>query len=437
MRVRVMEAVRAFSAGAILLTVSQTGAAALTLQEAVAIAVRSNPDIQASVANRDAIGFELEQAEGLFLPSVDLEGRTGAQRFSSVSTRRTGDDDDVFWRNEANVVVSQLLFDGFESESEVDRQTARLEGASARVFERSEFVGLNVVREYLEVARLSRVVNLAERNIGYHRKVLRETRTGAEQGALGVADRQQAEERLYAAQARLIEFTESLNTAKIRFLRLVGEPIGLHAGAEDRLATPMTLDDALATARDQNPTIDIANAAIAAAEALVEKSESEFYPTVTIEATGRAGDDLDGVRGHETDLRLELVARWNLYRGGIDTANVDEQKKRVSEETYRLHDAHRSVEEAVRLSWETRERQDERVRRLSSQLRLANSLVRSYEEELKIGARSLLDVLDTQNTRFNTQVTLETARTALSFADYRLLASMGVLLERLGVARLD
>lgn len=410
-------------------------AAAMNLKEAVDLAVHSNPEIGAAIQNWSAVGYEVDQAYGLFLPSLDIEARSGAQQLSNPSTRTTGKDDDTLWRSEANAVLSQLLFDGFEASGEVDRQEARLDGASHRVFERSEFIALNVAREYLEVIRLTQIVGLAQQNIAYHDRVLGDMSEGARTGVIGVADRQQAEERLIAARARLIEFRESLSSSKIRFLNLVGKPIGRAYGPARRLHLPLKLDDALQTARSENPTIKIQSAEIVAAEALKTKAQSEYFPKVTLEASARAGEDIDGVEGRETDLRLEVVARWNIFRGGIDTANINEQESRINEETYRLHKVHRDVDEAVRLSWETRRRQADRVSQLRDQLNLANQLIGSYEEELKIGSRSLLDVLDTQNTRFNTQVTLETARAALTFSEYRLLASMGVLLNRLGVAR--
>jgi hypothetical protein len=42
--------------------------------------------------------------------------------------------------------------------------------------------------------------------------------------------------------------------------------------------------------------------------------------------------------------------------------------------------------------------------------RVADDLLLSYREQFNIGRRSLLDVLDAQNTRYNVQAQAETAR---------------------------
>ncbi|TIM28589.1 MAG: channel protein TolC, partial [Mesorhizobium sp.] len=52
-------------------------ASALTLKEAMAVAVESNPEIGQAIENREAIEFELRQAKGLYLPSIDLEASAG------------------------------------------------------------------------------------------------------------------------------------------------------------------------------------------------------------------------------------------------------------------------------------------------------------------------------------------------------------------------
>ena len=51
-----------------------TPASAITLREAISVALDSNPEIGQAIENREAIEFELRQARGLYLPRVDLEG---------------------------------------------------------------------------------------------------------------------------------------------------------------------------------------------------------------------------------------------------------------------------------------------------------------------------------------------------------------------------
>jgi adhesin transport system outer membrane protein len=405
---------------------------AISLREAVKTALEANPEIGQAIANREATQFELRQARGLYLPQVDLEGRYGAQNFDSPGTRFAGTSDDVLARKEANLTLSQLIFDGFGRRGRVEEQAARVDAASNQVFERSELIGLGIVREYLEFGRLKRVIELAEENLKYHRKVLADVKKGAEEGTLSVADTQLAQERVYSVEAQLTLAREDRNAAAIAFYRLIGIPLDSYEGAPlppDSL--PASLQDGIAVARKNSPVILIAEADLDAAYGIRKQANSELYPKLSLELRGRHGDDLDGVFGRETDLRAEMVMRWNLYRGGIDIANKQAALRRIDQQRFRLDQAYREVEETMRLAWNRRVLEAQRLGQLESSLSQVDLLVKSYQEQFKIGERTLLDLLNTQNNKFNIQVAVETARFAVLFADYGTLAAAGRLLASL------
>ena len=407
-------------------------AEAISLREAVQVALEANPEIGQAIANREATQFELRQARGLYLPQVDLEGRYGAQTFDSPGTRFSGTSDDVLARKEANLTLSQLIFNGFGRRGAVEEQAARVDAASHRVFERSELIGLGIVREYLEFGRLGRIIQLAEENLRYHRKILADVKKGAEEGTLSVADSQLAQERVYSAEAQLTLAREDRNAAAISFYRLIGIPLDSYEGAPlppDSL--PGSLENGIAIARQNSPVIQVAAAELDAAYGVRKQANSELYPKLSLELRGRHGDDLDGVFGRETDLRAEMVMRWNLYRGGIDIANKQAALRRIDEQRFRLDQAYRDVEETMRLAWNRRVQEAQRLGQLESSLSQLNLLVDSYQEQFKIGERTLLDLLNTQNNKFNTQVAVETARFAVLFADYGVLAAAGGLLATL------
>jgi adhesin transport system outer membrane protein len=409
-------------------------AQAISLKAAIKIMLEANPEIGEAIARREAIEFELSQARGLYAPSVDGELRNGVQRLDSPGTRFSGTSNNDLNRRESRISITQRVFDGFNRRGERQNHAARVDGSSHRVYERSEFIGLNVVREYLETGRLLKVVQFSKENIAVHKRLLADLKEGQSSGSISVADSQQAEERVFAAEARGVEATEDLNGAKIRFFKLVGKPLNSYQPPGSVVsALPRNLSEAIGAARTNNPLIKVAKADLDAARALITKARSEYLPKLDIEVVGRSGRDLDGVIGREEEVRAELVMRWNMFRGGIDRANVQEQVRVADGERYGLRRAHREVEQQVRLAWDRQVQQRRRYGLLREQLASTERLIDSYTEQFKVGDRSLLDLLDTQNTRFNTQIGVETARSALEFAEYRVLASVGKLLSALHI----
>ncbi len=409
-------------------------AVALTLKEAASTALESNPEIGQAIENREAIEFELRQARGLYLPTIDLEGSAGTRRLDNPSRRALGIENDTLSPVEISGVISQKLFDGGGRRAELERQAARVDSASLRVLERSEYITLQVAREYLEYMLQAEIVKESASNLKFHEGMASKIGSGIAGGALTEADRQQATERVLAAKARLQEAQEEMEGAKIRFLKLVGKPLsnpkmpGSVAGS-----LPKSLDAALGLARRDNPRIHMAGADIDAADALVDAARSKFLPEIYAEGRLRAGSDIDGSNGQTNDMQARVVAKWNIYRGGIDKANEQEQIRRASEQRLVLHQIDTEVEQAVRESWDRRGRQATLAKTLRAQADQNGKLVSSYREQFSVGQRSLLDVLDAQNTRYNVRVLARTADYASLFAEYRLLASTGQLVKTMNL----
>lgn len=404
-------------------------------KSAIAAALDSHPEINQAIENKQAIEFEREQAQGLYLPRVSVEGSAGVRRLENATRRALNLDNETLWPLEASVRAEETLWDlGYRS-AEKRRQAARTDGAALRVGERSQFVALNVTRQYLDYMLQQRVVAAAEDNIAFHRKLLGDLGEGVSKGSISIADQQQAEERLQAALVRKSEAEQDMTNAAIQFRTLTGLSID-QVTMPDAVtsALPPTLDEAIAAARTHNPLVREAEADIQAAHAVVDEAKSELGPTVSVEGTGRVGQDVDGFRGSTNDIQGRVVLRWQLYNGGINRAKVQEMTRRASEARFRLSQRLREAEEDVRTAWNRWDTEKKRVTDLSRQGTVSDGLLVSYREQFNVGRRSLLDVLDSQNTRFNTQVRTETARFSEMFAQYQILAATNTLLDTLGLA---
>ncbi len=420
---------------AAVLAIAASGPAhAVDMREAIEAAIASNPQINQAAQNKEAIEFEREQAQGLYLPRVDLEVSGGYRKLDNPTRRALGTDDDTLNAWEAGLTVQQTLWDSGARRSELERQASRTDGAAYRVQERSEFIALEVVRSYLNYLLQERLVAIAEDNVTFHDSLSRDLGEGVDQGSISIADSQQAQERLQAARVRKTNAQEELANAGIDFLTLTGIPIDTVTMPDPvTAAVPTSLEAAIGQARTENPLVLEALADIDAAHAVVRAAKSQLGPKISLEGRARTGEDIDGVEGDTTDLQALLVLRWNLFSGGINTANVQEQVRRASESRYRLHEVSRQAESDVRTAWNRRERQQAQLADLETQSRITDDLLVSYREQFNVGRRSLLDLLDAENTRQNVQVQRETARFASIFAEYKLLATTNQLLKTLNI----
>ncbi len=413
---------------------AQEASDVVTMQEAVDVAVRSNPEILQAQFNKEGIEFERKQAQGLYAPRVDLEASAGVRRLENTTRRNLGIANNELYPLEAGITGEWTIVDFGRRRGELLRQAARVDGASLRVLERSEFVALQVSRQYLDVLLQQRVAAAAEDNRRFHELLVGDLSQGVQKGSISIADQQQAEERLQAAVVREEEARKALVDAQISLRTLTSLDISNVVIPPNLVASmPTALEQAIGMARIRNPLVREAQADVDAANALVKKARGDLYPTIGLEVRGRIGDDIDGFSGETNDLLGRVVLRWNVFDGGIKQARLQETVRQASISRYALHQRQREAEEDVRGAWNTLETQTRIVAALGRQASVSDDLLLSYRSQFNIGRRSLLDVLDAQNTRFNTQVRLETARFSEVFARYQVLAATNNFLDALNI----
>jgi outer membrane protein, adhesin transport system len=407
---------------------------AVSMKDAIATAMQSNPEITQAQMNKEAIEFERKQAQGLSLPRLDIEASAGVRRLENNTRRTLGIADEELYPLEAQARAEWTLFDFGRRRGELLRQAARVDGASLRVLERSEFVALQVARQYLDVLLQQRIVAASQDNTAFHQALVSDLGSGVQQGSISIADQQQAQERLQAAMVRQTEAEQALEDAKITLRRLTALDIAQFQ-LPPPLATqmPQSLDEAVSLARTNNPRVREAEADVDAANALAASAKGDLYPTIGIDGTARIGEDIDGFKGETNDLQARVFMRWNIFDGGINRAKYQEMVRRASEARFRLHQMSREAEEDVRTAWNALRSQTRITEELGTQSRVSDDLLLSYRSQFNLGRRSLLDVLDAQNTRYSVQTRLETARFSQLFAQYQTLAATNRFLTSLEV----
>lgn len=417
------------------MALAQSQAGPVTMREAIETAITSNPEIIQAQMNTEAIQFEREQAQSLYFPTIDVEASAGVRRLENQTRRVLGIADDELTPLEAQVRADWTLIDFGRRRGELLRQAARVDGASLRVVERSQFVALQVARQYLNVLLQERILAAATDNVVFHEQMTTSLNEGVSQGSISVADLQQAEERLQAAQVLRAEAEENLTNARTSLKRLTGMDIyQVNVPPALMQSLPANEEAAIGLARTANPLVREAQADVDASNAMVTSAKGELAPRIGVDVTGRIGEDIDGFQGETNDVQGRVYIRWQLFDGGRRAAQVQEMVRRSSESRYRLHDRVRQAEEDVRNAWTAMTTQKTVFSALERQAQVSDDLLLSYRSQFNIGRRSLLDVLDAQNTRFNTQVRRETSRFSELFAQYQVLAATNTFLDALNLA---
>ena len=390
--------------------------APFTINDALRMAVQTNPSIGEAAANRRATEAELRQTQSTLLPQVRLEASAGPEKLNNPATfplnniTPTLNNGQWVAGAQGSVFIRQLLFDGFTSIHEVWRQTARVDAAAARTHERSELTALDASEAYLDVVRYTRLVALAQENVRAHRTILGNVQQRFQGGRAGQGDLEQTTERVDAAEVTLTEFRRSLEDARARFRKVIGiEPYNLR-GAGRLPGLPGAKDQVLAVTLTDNPTIKAAQADTDAAREAFHSAAGAFMPNVALEARATQGHDTLGFPQHFSEESLKVVASWDIFRGGQDTWKRVETAERYNQTTMAHARLQRDANESVDKAWAARVITADRIVKLQLQVDAAGKVITAYSKEYDLGQRSLIDLLNAENTSFNAQVSLISAR---------------------------
>jgi adhesin transport system outer membrane protein len=424
----------------VLSVVASSGALAETLEETIEAALRTNPDIGVVQADRKALDQELRQARALYFPSIDLRAAAGPEYSNSVTTRNRvtrapgSDASTTLMRWESQLTLTQMLFDGFATQSEVDRQLGRVSSAAYRVAEAAEFIALDAVEVHLNVLRNQALVELARENLEQHRRLLGQVVELERQGGGSIADVHQAQARVAAAESALATAVGNLEDARALYLSVVGSPADmLTESVAPVYALPESPEAAANQAFAESPTVRIANADIEVAKADLEGSRSGYYPSLDLELGTSANDNIDGLKGSAIDAQALLVMRYNLFRGGGDIAREREAFQRINEAREALRQAQRTSEEQARVGYNALVTAQARLAALRDRVTAQRETRDTYAQQFDLGQRSLLDLLDAENELFGARSDLTTAEYTEMFAVYRVLAVTGDLLATLDI----
>ncbi|MES9905833.1 MAG: TolC family outer membrane protein [Sedimenticola sp.] len=415
-----------------------SSASALTLEESVQMALKSYPSIQKAQAARMAIEGDLGVAKSRYRPTVDLALGYGAEYSNNPTTRAigvtTGKNSRYLHRQEASITLTQVLFDGFSRDSEVDKQNALLKGAGYDIRDEAETVAADVVFSYVDILRYTETQRLSEENLEVHSKILDNVKKRVDAGQSGIADLQQATARQASARSRIAEVRLDLDKAKIAFNRLVGASADDLSKPEFAVSMlPADLEAAIQQALDGSPLVERSRSKSASAKADIGNARAGNYPTVLFQLSGSNNHDLDGSTGINKDALAMVRLNMNLYRGGADKAREQAASNRHGESMAELAQSQRQVEEEVRRAWSAMEHQDEEVMGRFDQVLANGQVVDTYREEFDVGQRDLLDLLDSENELFVSRTQLVAAESSALYARYLVVASMGQLVEKLGV----
>jgi outer membrane protein len=413
------------------------------LEEVLAKAYTSNPDL---LAQRQALMFadeEMPKALAGYLPTANTV-------FSFDKTRTTdGNTSGNFSRfrtdlntQSTSVRASQNLFAGGQTYYSVKNAGERIEAARYNLEKTEQEFLFFAIDAYVEVIHAKKVLDLSENN----EKVLKEQLVAVEErfevGDATKTDVSQSEARFSNSTSARVIAEGDFIAATARFKRLyqmeIPEDLQMPANLPK---IPDTLDAALTIANEKNYEVKIAEHSKNAAESDVKVQRSQILPRVDLTARSNDGESVSSafISSSQTNV-ASLDVTVPLYAGSSAFSAVRQAKDRARQSKYSLDNTTLGVKNNVVDAWQGIITTDTNIQSTKKSLEASEIALNGVKEEQKEGTRTILDVLDAEQEKFQAEVSHARAIKDSVLAVYRLKATIGELTPQelnLPVAKYD
>ena len=406
----------------------------LSFKDSIERAIMSNPELGARFQDFQSALEGQNVSRGALLPEVNAEGWVGREWRGSTSSASS-----VNWsRSGYSLQLRQLIFDGFSSINQVRQLGYEKLATYYDLLASVDSLALEAANAHIDVLRYREMEKLARENYNLHLNILKQIEERSSSGVGRGVDLEQAYGRQSLAQSNVMTEAGNLNDVLQRYRRIVGvaAPEVLQPAPSMSESLPTKTSDFLPSLRN-SPSILAKQALYQAAEFGKHVAQGRMSPKLEFRAaTGKDKNDPPGSSYRDAqNSNVQLVLSYNLFRGGADMARI----RQTTAQQYAARDVRdytcRNVQQDLSVAWNN-------VQRLRAQLpflqqhELATSKVRvAYMQQLQIGQRSLLDLLDTENELFDARRALANATYDLQQAEYSWLMLSHRLVSAVGLAQ--
>ncbi len=329
----------------------------------------------------------------------------------------------------AQIALTQNVFDGFRTYNNVKGSEALVEAGREDLRAAEENVLLNAATFYMNVVRDQAIVNLRQNNVRVLSEQLRATQDRFKVGEVTRTDVAQAEAGLAQAQADLSIAQGTLYGDQANFAQYIGHPPGSlkDPGPPERLL-PKSLEQAIAITQAENPGILAAIFRERAQEHQVKTLKGQLLPTLSLNASYEKGAQTISPSIQQfDDLRVFGQVTIPLYEAGNVSAQIRAAIETLSQRRQQIDEQRELARANVMSAWGLIIAARGNIRAGKSAVEAARIALQGIREEERVGQRTILDVLNAEQTYLNAQVNLVSFQRDLVVASYQALSAMGRL----------
>lgn len=368
-----------------------TPVAQLSLQESILRAFARNPDVTQQAAQIGIGEAQIDEAKSAWYPHVGLTGNAGPSRQTDSSGRL---DNNVSY----GITLTQLVYDFGKTNNDIKLQTAARDSYRFKLMATLTDVAEKTATAYMEVSRYQALCDAAQRNIHSLENVYNMAALRANAGLNSSSDELQAQTRIAGMRSTLEQYQAQMASAKAQLAVLTGvQPEAIAAPPAELTEQPVSLKN---IDYQSIPLVLAAENLRQSAQYGVEKTKAQYWPTLSIQGGKTRYQTSD--RSYWDD-QLQLNVNAPLYQGGAVSAQVQQAEGQQKISASQVEQAKLDVLQRASVAYANWTGARGREEAGLAQSESAHKTRDVYQNEYKLGKRSLNDLLTVEQDVFQAQ----------------------------------
>tara|TARA_Y100001958_G_C21232873_1_gene558824 strand:- start:162 stop:1457 length:1296 start_codon:yes stop_codon:yes gene_type:complete len=405
---------------------------AKTLSEALMLAYKTNPELNAERESANASKQDLNISKSDFLPSVTLLGSKSSEDTSKL-TNQDGSNATITDVNPEtkSIKIEQKIFQGLGGVADYKKNQIGIKIADAKLLNVEQNILLKTVEAFSGAIYANEKFTIYQSNLNLMERQVEMDQIRLERGQVSVADLAQSESSLAEAKAKFIQSKNDVVTAKLNYENVIGpiiDTFSLQKEINLKLRVPTSLENAIFISKTSNPNLIISKLEFEQSEKDVQIAQSDLAPSATLSFETKETDDLSATYDQQDKETLEATITWPIFSGGKNYAglskskNLRNRKKLLYENSIKVNDTN------VASAWSNMQSTKSVLEAVKLQVNAAEIANEGIIAEYESGqGRSTLDVLQSNSILLNAKVSLANSEREYLLSQFKLLKSIGIL----------
>lgn len=348
---------------------------ALSVDDALVLALESHPLILSAEAQYRAAKSDLSVARWARFPTVGASGQESSTDVKQEST-----------------TASMPLWLGGRINAEIDLAKSRRDGSSYGIAEAQQTVMLEAVGLFFDHVKAEKKLQIANDNVAEHQRLFDIIERRVKASTSPDVDNMLALARLQSAKSAQIQAKSALDVSRSSLELLVRQPVTAVDTVVNTGPLDLSLEQTVLLGLEMSPRISRIAVEAKGLDAEIKSARSALYPQVSLGYEKRYGELLNGQVEEESFVSVQFTPG-----AGLSVASsISAAKQRKQSALDNLDAEKRQLRRQINATWSEYTAASFQLAPSKELVRATGSVVDSYLRQYAVGKKSWLDALNAQ-----------------------------------------